>query len=397
MRLRVWGPFILLAFAFGAIVNSAVVVTLSVTLALLLGVMALWRDHALDGVAYRRKIRYRRGFPGEETALRIEIANNKLLPLSWLKTQDPWPRAVGPADLQVLAPSHILEEGFLTHAFSLRWFERASREYTLYFRQRGYYRLGPALLASGDLFGMYSQQASAGSQDTITVFPRLLPRSELHLPTEDPFGDRPGRRRIYEDPNRPRGVRPYHPEDEFRRIHWPATARTGTLQVKEYQPVTARSLMVCLNVATFPHYWEGVYPALLEHMISLAASLLYYGYEDGYAVGLASNGALAQSDHPFRLAPGRSTRQLTQVLQALAEITSITTAPFERYLLKVTPEIPYGATLVLVTALVTAELEETLLLIRRYRPRLTLISLEQAAPRQIPGITTIHLPFQEEK
>jgi uncharacterized protein (DUF58 family) len=395
MRLRVWGPILGLAFALGAIANSALLVTLSVTVAIILGVTVAWRNHALDGVAYRRRIRYHRGFPGEKTPLTIEVQNNKLLPITWLKTQDPWPRAAGPEDLQILAPSHILEEGYLTHAFSLRWFERAERRYTLLLRERGYYRVGPARLTSGDLFGMYEREVTSGQTEMLTVFPALLPRASLGLPTEDPFGDRATRRRIYEDPNRPRGVRPYQPQDEFRRIHWPATARTGALQVKEYQPVSAQALMACLNIATFPHYWEGVYPALLERLVSLTATLLYYAYDDGYAIGLASNGALARSDRPFKLKPGRSARQLSQVLQALAEITPFSTAPFERYLLKVTPEIPYGVTLVLLTALVTDELAETLLYIRRYRPHLTLISLAQDAPPDLPGIRCVHLPFRE--
>jgi uncharacterized protein (DUF58 family) len=56
------------------------------------------------------------------------------------------------------------------------------------------------------------------------------------------------------------GIRPYHPEDGFRRIHWPATARTGELQVKVFQPVTARVMVICLNVSTETHYWMGYSP-----------------------------------------------------------------------------------------------------------------------------------------
>jgi uncharacterized protein (DUF58 family) len=395
MHLRSWGPFLLLVFVVGAIANSAVLVTLSVSLGIILGVTGWWQRHSLDGVTYQRKLRYRRGFPGEQVALRITVENHKLLPLSWLKVEDAWPRAVGPLDLTILAPSHILDQGFLTHAFSLRWFERTHRDYTLLFRERGYYALGPASLSSGDLFGMYEREGVSGSVERVTVFPRLLTRQELRLPTENPFGNKPTRRRVFEDPNRPRGARAYTPEDEFKRIHWPATARSGTLQVKEYEPVSGAVLMVCLNVVTFPHYWEGVYPALLEQLISLTATLIYYGMEDGYSVGLATNGALARSDRPFRAPPGRSARQLGHLLQALAEVTPFTTAPFERFLVKMSPEIPYGATLVLVTAWVTPELRETLMRLKRYRPHITLISLEQKAPLAIPGVRILHRPFED--
>ncbi len=61
--------------------------------------------------------------------------------------------------------------------------------------------------------------------DRLTVFPALLPLEELHLSPEYPIGDQRSRKRISEDPNQVMGVRDYHPEDNFRRLHWPATAR----------------------------------------------------------------------------------------------------------------------------------------------------------------------------
>ncbi len=395
MQLRSWAPFLLVCFFFGAILHSPILVTLAISLGVILAVAGWWRQHALDGIVYRRRWHYHRGFPGEQTSLQITVENRKLLPISWLRVSDPWPKAVGPADLAVLAPSHVTDEGYLTHLFSLRWFERVHRDYTLTFRQRGYYRVGPAQLTSGDLFGMYEVRQDGARGDALTVFPELLPPSTLNLQTEDPYGDRHTRRRLFEDPNRPMGVRDYHPEDEFRRIHWPATARTGQLQVKVYQPVSTQVMVVCLNVATFPHYWEGVYPALLEQLIKVTATLVYQNIQDGYSVGLISNGCLARADQPFHIPPGRSPRQLATLLQALAEVTPFMTAPFEKYLLKSAPSIPYGATLILVTGLVTPELVDTLVRLKKYRRHMTLISLEEKAPAPVAGVRMIHLPFTE--
>ncbi len=134
--------------------------------------------------------------------------------------------------------------------------------YNLLLRKRGVYRLGPASIESGDLFGIFEQIDPNGPVDYLTVFPETLPFQTLQLPSGDPFGDRRARRRLYEDPNQPMGVRDYHPEDDFRRIHWPATAHTGDLQVKVYQPISARMLVVCLNVLTLKHYWEGTNPGI---------------------------------------------------------------------------------------------------------------------------------------
>jgi uncharacterized protein (DUF58 family) len=327
----------------------------------------------------------------------VEIENRKFLPLSWLRVQDPWPRAVGPEDEETLAPSHIPDRGYLVNLLSLRWYERARRVYPLLFRQRGVYEVGPARLESGDLFGIYQKEAEVGPPERLTVFPALLPLDELALPSEDPFGDQASQRRMFEDPNRPIGVREYHPEDGFRRVHWPATARTGQLQVKVYQPVSGQVMVLCLNVATFSRHWEGIYPALQEYLLSVAATLVDQGIKNGYRVGMISNGCLANSDQPFRIPSGRSTRQLEHLLTALAGAISLVTAPFERFLIKEAPHVPYGATLLVLTAVMTPELAETLLRLKRHERRVILVSLAKEPPPLLPGIRTIHLPFRDEE
>ncbi len=57
------------------------------------------------------------------------------------------------------------------------------------------------------------------------------------------------------------------------------------------------------------------------------------------------------------------------------------------------PQLPYGATLVIVTAFVNQELAETLLRLKRYRAHTTLISLDNNPPPELPDVRIIHLPF----
>jgi uncharacterized protein (DUF58 family) len=392
-----WLPVLAVILLLGVLLKTPLLVALATALFVVLGVASWWQKHALDGVSYRRRFHFTRAFPEEQVALRIEIENRKLLPLSWLRVQDPWPRAVGPEDDDLLAPSHVPDRGFLTNVFSLRWFELARRAYTLRFRKRGIYTVGPARLDSGDLFGFYEQAKEAGQVERLVVFPPLLPVSEMELPAEDPFGDRRSRRRLFEDPNRPMGVRQYHPEDSFRRVHWPATARTGQLQVKVFQPTSGQVMVVCLNVSTFARHWEGVYPELMEHLVQVAATLVNQGVKEGYKVGLIANGCLAHADQPFCIPPGRSPQQLARLLEALAGVTSVVTAPFERFLLREAPRVPFGATLVILTAINTPGLPEVILQLKRHERRISLYSLAQDPPPAIPGVQVIHRPFRVEE
>lgn len=390
-------PLLGLLFLFGLFFQINWVMSLAIAVGVVIGMAYWWRSRALTSINYRRKFHYTRGFPGEETSVQVEVENLKLLPVSWLRAQDPWPKFVGPVDESVLAPSHVQDQGLLTNIFSLRWYERARRQYNLMFRKRGVYQIGPVELMSGDIFGIFEEKIAGGATDLLTVFPRTIPFSDPHLPAEDPMGDRRSRRRLFEDPNRPMGVREYHPEDSFRRVHWPATARTGELQVKVFQPTSGQVMVVCLNVSTFERTWEGVHPPMLEYLVSMSATMCTKGIENGYRVGLIANGCIAKSDQPFRIPPGRSPRQLATLLSALAGVNPVVTAPFERFLVREVPRVPYGATLLVISAVTNSTLAETLLKLKRHERRITLLSLAKHSPEPIPGIQILHMPFDDEQ
>jgi uncharacterized protein (DUF58 family) len=377
----------------GMVLKEPFLVSLTVSLIIIMGVAWWWHKRSLVGVNYRRMFHYTRGFPGEKIDLDLEIENRKFLPISWIRVQDDWERAVGPEDEEILAPSHIQDRGFLANVFSLRWFEKAKRSYILLLRKRGIYTVGPAKLDTGDLFGIFEKVNEIKENQVLTVFPNLLSFQKLQFPAEDPFGDRKSKRQLLEDPNHPMGVREYKPEDGFRRIHWPATARTGQLQVKIYQPTTGQVMVVCMNVSTFSRPWEGIYPELLEYLIEVAATIVDEGIREGYKVGLMANGCLAHADQPFRIPPGRSPQQLAVLLQALAGVTSVVTGSFDRFLLREIPHIQYGATLVILTTVTSPELVTTLIQLKKHERRITLYSLGEEAPPQIPGIRIIHQPF----
>lgn len=394
MDLKRWLPLFVVGIILGVITRVPLLVTFLLMLLLVLGLASWWQKRSLDGVSYKRFPFYRRAFPGERVPLRIEIENRKLLPLTWLRVQDAWPKSIGPDQEDILAPTHLPNQGLLTNVFSLRWYERARRNYTLKFWKRGIYALGPVKLESGDLFGIFDRSETQESVELLTVFPDLVQFGDLRLPADDPFGDRRSRRRLYEDQNQPIGVRDYLPEDSIRRVHWPATAHTGQLQVKVYQPTSANIMVVCLNVSTFARHWEGTNPDLLEHVIKVAATLVTEGIEDGYRVGLIANGCLAHADQPFRVPPGRSPKQLASLLGALAGVTPVVTGPFENFLIKQVPRVSYGATLLIVTGVTNPELFEALVQIKYRGRQITLLSFAQEPPEIIPGIRTFHLPFK---
>jgi uncharacterized protein (DUF58 family) len=85
------------------------------------------------------------------------------------------------------------------------------------------------------------------------------------------------------------GVRTYQAGDPLNRIHWRATARTGTLQTKACEPSAAAGATIVLD------FHEGSFaaahePVRSELVITAAASLARALSELGQPVGLVTNG-----------------------------------------------------------------------------------------------------------
>mgnify|MGYP001375666309 FL=1 len=387
----VWFEMAALLLIAGLIVGERAILALAASILTVIPVAWWWKRVSLKGVEYQRRLDKQRAFPGEHVDMTIHITNRKLLPVSWLEISDEIPMALPLVD-GALMPTHIPRVGALRQVVSLRWYERLSRHYRLACTERGTYNLGRLHLTSGDLFTLFEEREERSEDDRLIVFPRVWPVTDLGLPPKDPFGERTAPRRLIEDPLSTVGVRDHHPEDGMRRIHWKATAHKGDLQVRVYEPTATLELVVFLNVSTFEHHWQGVLPDLFENAISVAASIAVWAVGARRKVGLVTNGCLVRSDQPARVPPGRSPDQLTRILEMLAGVTSFATGSIHKVLRRESPGLPWGATLVVVTPIVTARLADVMDNLRHAGRRLALISLEKDPPPQMRNIVTYHLP-----
>ena len=260
-------------FLIGLALDEPQLSIVSLGMGLMLWLAHAWRKHSLDALEYIRRLHFTKGFSGETIDLRLDIRNKKWLPMLWLIASDLWPRSVGPENEDLLQDSHMHGVGRLVNVFRLPSFGYAKRKYRLLLRSRGIFPLGPVRMESGDPFGLDVVKKDIGGTDLVTVYPEMAKIPQLEFPSASPFGDKRVLRRLFEDPSRPIGVRDYQNTDEFRRVHWSATARTGRMQSKVYQPTAERVMSICLNTATSERHWEGIYPDVLEHLVRTAAAV----------------------------------------------------------------------------------------------------------------------------
>ena len=387
---KYWLPIAIWAGLIGLAAESGVLIGLAAFIFLAGNVASLWAKHVLDRLNYDRVVPENRAFPGERLSLTLRLANDKLLPVPWVEVRDPVPEGIFPEEKHQ-APAHT---GYvnLIRSTHLAWYERTTWPLEFKAPARGYYRLGPARLSSGDIFGFYPVEKQEERFDSFIVYPKLYTLPEMGLPPERPFGELKGRERIFEDPARIAGVRDYHPGDPLRRIDWKATARTQALQSKVYEPSSTLHMLVALNVNTMASSWLGYLPPLLEELLSVTGSVARYGFDAGYAIGLVANGSYMDSDRPMRVPVGRRNDQLMRVLEALAVIGPLTMVSLETVIDREAQRFPFGATLVCVTSRMDPPLAASLRRVREAGHTVTVLSLaEEELTEALPGILVYNL------
>lgn len=376
----------------GLIATDTFLLAGAVTLLIIPLLARLWNWAALLGVEYTRTLSETRAFLGETIELTLEVRNRKFLPVTWLHVIDNFPANL-PVQGHEMRVNAVSNQGEFLSFWSPGIFGHLTRRFVVDCNKRGFYTYGPATLSSGDGFGMFSAKGILPRQQRLIVYPKLYPAEQLRLPAKNPFGERAIDERLIEDPLRYAGIRDWQPGDGLRRVHWKATARRQALLSRLYEPTEEPQVLIFLNVATLERHWLGHIPELMEAAVSVAGSLAQVYAEARLPVGLIVNGVLPGSDQPLRLLPGRSPGQLVRILELLAAVTPFASMTIEALLLHESPRLPWGATLLVVTAIAHEELLAALLDLRRAGRKVVLFTLAEEPPKHVlGGIPVYHLP-----
>ena len=120
------------------------------------------------------------------------------------------------------------------------------------------------------------------------VYPSVVPLPGYDIASRRPIGEIRLTHRLFEDPTRIAGVRYYQPGDPLNRVNWAATARTGVLHCKVYDPSTIAGPPSCsISTAQFPTRNE---PGRSELAVTTASALANAVYLIGQPIGLITNG-----------------------------------------------------------------------------------------------------------
>jgi uncharacterized protein (DUF58 family) len=389
MRGGVWWFALAVMLLLATILRQGALAALALGLAIAGGASELWARHCLTEVTYRRRFGAKHLIYGEETTLSLEFINAKMLPLAWLMVYDEFPAQVELLTGELQRPN-ARGRGWLTNLVSLKWYERVTREYRIRGAHRGRFACGPAEIVSGDIFGARRQRRQEEHVDWLVVYPRVVPVEALGLPAGRPMGEWLARRRIMEDPLRFATTREYRPGDNPRHIHWKLTARTGVLQIKQFDASDTLAITLAVDVQTTAGAYE-YNPEMLEYVITVAASLATRALDERHMVGLCANDIDEDGSLWVHLPPDRRPRQLEQVMTMLAGLRPLRGLPFSHMLHTLMPHLPFGGTVVAISAMPDDDLYLSLADLQRAGHPVLLLTVGDQDPDVPHYLSSYHL------
>jgi len=312
---------------------------------------------------------------GEQTDVEVTVTNRRGWPIPWIFFED-------------MHPSDFARTGDNSRLAVLMPGRSVTVKYSLTCPRRGYHRVGPLLMESGDLFGLQKRFRTGEQQDYISVLPTVAYIDTFNVSARRPQGPVRISNRIYDDPTRISGAREYIPGDPLNRIHWKASARTGQLFSKLQEPSSVQGGTLILDLRE-DGYGVEKQEARLELAITTTASIAYLLQTSGEQVGLLTNArdaaevaqyevesqqALSRQDadasvvgegestrlSPLQVATIRSPGQAQKIIENLARVLPGQGLSIENLILSQFQGLPRDAALLPVVPQVTESLALTL-------------------------------------
>ncbi len=275
----------------------------------------------LRKVDYERFFSQGEAYEGEKVEMVEVISNRKPVPLPWVRVESrisPWLR------FKMTSEFDVNYDQFHRSSFYLRGYKKVTRRHEITCAHRGWYVLGSTALSTGDLFGALRRSRDIPGGAELYVYPRPFGVGEESLSSLKWQGDVVMRRWIMPDPILVNGIREYRPGDQQKDIHWAATARTGSLQVKVRDYTVSPRLLVLLNVQIREDLWgamEQEERERIEDGVRIAAHLCTWAVTSGLEAGFACNGQLVGiPEESVYIQPACSQTQLDMIMQALAKL-----------------------------------------------------------------------------
>lgn len=298
---------------------------MGVGLALLLA--GLWARSLARHLQFTREVRYGWAQVGDQLEEHFRAVNSGGFPATWVEIVDHSTIPNYSANIATTVPGRAETE----------WYTQGKCT------RRGLYMLGGTSLRTGDPLGLFTVTFTDPSQATLMVMPPVVSLPSIPIIPGGHYSEGRPRPRAPEETVGAAGVRSYLPGDSVRLIHWPTSARRGSLYVRQFDGAPSGDWWVLLDLDEAVQRGSG-WKNTEEHAVILAASLAARALEQRQPVGLIASGS-----ELVWLPPKETVSQRWDILRALALVRP-GKMPLAELIERVRPGLSQRSSLVIITA-----------------------------------------------
>jgi len=235
-----------------------------------------------------------------------------------------------------------------------------SYNYDVLCEKRGVYKIGPVILETADLLGIFNVKRQIDVYSELVVYPSTFSIKNLAISGGVPsFGGAASR--ISGDYEEFYGIREHKIDDGLKKIHWPSTARLGELMVKQYEQSTTYKTTVVLDSC------QGQYASWktensFEWAVKIAASISRYLIDRKIEVQFVAEADISLIS---QFASGQT--HLFEIMELLAKVKTTGEATLDKVLDAYEKIIPSGSSAIVIFSRNTPQIYETLARLRARR------------------------------
>ena len=252
---------------------------------------------------------------GDESFIKIQITNRKLMPLPALMFKFQVGRGVLFIDNENAAVS---DKVYIRHIFTMMSYQRVTRKSRIRGIRRGYYHISDMDIVANDLMYINSELVTIPCDIGMYVLPaRSHYVNQLIIPFKELNGQALMNSMYCEDPFEFRGIRQYQTYDTMKKINWNASAKTGELKVNQYFDTVKRSVIILLNLEKAR--CSG-YEILQEESIRIVRTLMEWFGANGVSVSFYTNAKDIITGKEVHIDSGGGSGHISNALRTLARI-----------------------------------------------------------------------------
>ena len=235
---------------------------------------------------------------GNSIRTQISLHNKTIFPKLNLSVTDLYELSYNPDEILLNIPAHKKEDITLT----------------VLLEQRGVFSVRGAMVKSIDPLDLSHISRGSRLPRELIVFPKVLDIPPFSMPYGEITGEGASERTDPLGSTSISTIREYQPGDSTRNIHWPSTARTGKIILKQFDSGKENILWIMLDMDSSVHSGTAPYNTE-EFSIIAAASIAHAYFKIGWAVGLICHG-----NQSYVIHPQQDKQVLDQIMIALATI-----------------------------------------------------------------------------